>query len=168
MKFYNTLIYMRRRRKKHVFYLCPVGTPKPTIFTAYEGNPPLMPKAIMNKIYFIFFWSFTILVGCSTEGVLKSETVNKTVVDTHVVTNPSSSPIEGMDQVQFMDTTVFDLELSGILQDDVPQAIVIPAGTVTVNQIPERMNKWLVAVQKSDGRVHGQDLDNPARTLLAW
>jgi hypothetical protein len=56
-------------------------------------------------------------------------------------------------QVTFIDSLTFDTQLGDRLRSEVPEVIVVPASPVTVNAIPERLDKWFHAVESSGGKV---------------
>jgi len=55
--------------------------------------------------------------------------------------------------VQFMDTTGFDYKLSASLEAGQEQVLVLFPAVITLNNIPERIDKWLSKVEKLGGKV---------------
>lgn len=55
--------------------------------------------------------------------------------------------------ISFFDSGGFDRKLSDILRADPPEASITFVTSPTVNDLPERLDKWLVAVEKYDGTV---------------
>jgi len=67
--------------------------------------------------------------------------------------------------VSFFDTSHFDKQLSSVMSRGATAAMVTFEAPATVNDIPERLNKWLSVVEKNGGMVELQpDPDYPAIT----
>ncbi|MFH1136346.1 MAG: hypothetical protein V1816_09730 [Pseudomonadota bacterium] len=56
-------------------------------------------------------------------------------------------------EVQFFDSGSFDRKLSSTLAQNPPEAAVAFAAPVSLNHLPERLDKWLNKVEESGGRV---------------
>jgi hypothetical protein len=60
-------------------------------------------------------------------------------------------------EVQFLDSRTFDSNLSDALGNQPWRVIVTPVAPFSVNEIPERLDKWLYVVQDSGGTVLVQE-----------
>ncbi len=69
-------------------------------------------------------------------------------------------------EVQFMDTTGFDYKLSASLEARQQSVDVLFPAVITLNNIPERMDKWLSKVEKFGGKVEIQAEPEPGRGLI--
>ena len=58
------------------------------------------------------------------------------------------------EHLNFMDTVVFDNNLSQSMSADAENIQIAITGQVSINQIPERLGKWLSAVVDKQGRVN--------------
>ena len=68
----------------------------------------------------------------------------------------TKNPAEGATvsgEVQFLDSFSFDRKLSASLGAGQPQVDVLFPAVITLNNIPERMDKWLSKVEKFGGKV---------------
>ncbi len=60
-------------------------------------------------------------------------------------------------QLRFLDSEIFEKQLHNSLAADFPEVMVVFAGTdATVNEIPDRIDKWLFTVAKKEGKVDFQ------------
>ena len=57
---------------------------------------------------------------------------------------------------------MFDRDLAGAMGQGYPQIAVDVAGSFSLDVIPERLERWLVAIQDSGGRVEVEALPDPA------
>lgn len=76
----------------------------------------------------------------------------------------------GVTAVEFLDTSGFDKSLSSVLQEDAPMVEVNFMAPITVNEVPERLNRWFATVEKHEGTVTVQadpDLRHPPSRFLA-
>ncbi|MBU1229223.1 MAG: hypothetical protein KKA55_06235 [Proteobacteria bacterium] len=69
-------------------------------------------------------------------------------------------------EVQFMDTSGFNYKLSASLGAKLEQVDVLFPALITLNNIPERMDKWLSMVEKFGGKVEIQAEPEPGRGLI--
>lgn len=69
-------------------------------------------------------------------------------------------------EVQFMDTSGFNYKLSASLGAKQEQVDVLFPAVITLNNIPERMDKWLSMVEKFGGKVEIQAEPEPGRGLI--
>ncbi len=69
-------------------------------------------------------------------------------------------------EVQFLDTTGFDYKLSASLEAKQEQVDVLFPAVITLNNIPERMDKWLSRVEKFGGKVEIQAEPEAGRGLI--
>jgi len=69
-------------------------------------------------------------------------------------------------EVQFMDTTGFDYKLSASLEAGQQSVDVLFPAVITLNNIPERIDKWLSKVEKFGGKVEIQAEPEPGRGLI--
>ena len=77
-----------------------------------------------------------------------AETTTSTVTDTPVTDQPPSTV-----SVDFFDARSFDKKLAKALRKTPPEATVRFLAPVTVNDIPDRLEAWLAAVEKYDGTI---------------
>ena len=64
----------------------------------------------------------------------------------------SKSP-EELENVVFIDTSLFDKDLADAMSADTESITVVPVGNLSVNQLPERLSKWLGAVSDKQGEI---------------
>ncbi|MDO9631659.1 MAG: hypothetical protein Q7I92_07165 [Humidesulfovibrio sp.] len=69
-------------------------------------------------------------------------------------------------EVQFMDTTGFDYKLSASLEAGQESVDVLFPAVITLNNIPERMDKWLSKVEKFGGKVEIKADPEPGRGII--
>lgn len=79
--------------------------------------------------------------------------------------NPAAGT-QAQKEVQFMDTTGFDYKLSASLEAKQESVDVLFPAVITLNNIPERMDKWLSKVEKFGGKVEIQAEPEPGRGLI--
>jgi hypothetical protein len=66
-------------------------------------------------------------------------------------------------QMMFLDSRIFDENLSGTMYGESQKITIdVPAG-FTLNEIPERFDRWLYAVKESGGKVVAKP-ENPPKT----
>lgn len=70
-------------------------------------------------------------------------------------------------EVQFLDSTSFDRKLSASLSVNEPEVTVLFPATITLNNIPERMDKWLCRVEKYGGKVEIQAEPEAGRGIIS-
>lgn len=81
----------------------------------------------------------------------------------------AQNPAEGaavLGEVQFLDSFSFDRKLSASLGAGQPRVDVVFPAVITLNGIPERMDKWLSKVEKFGGKVEIQVEPEPDRGIL--
>lgn len=81
----------------------------------------------------------------------------------------TKNPAEGATvsgEVQFLDSFSFDRKLSASLGAGQPQVDVLFPAVITLNNIPERMDKWLSKVEKFGGKVEIQAEPEPGRGII--
>lgn len=69
--------------------------------------------------------------------------------------------------VEFFDSGSFDRKLSNALNADPPTVTVTFPAPITVNGIPERLDKWLAMVEKYGGTVELKPEDDGTRGLIS-
>ncbi len=79
--------------------------------------------------------------------------------------NPAAGTTAQKD-VQFMGTTGFDYKLSASLEAKQEQVDVLFPAVITLNNIPERIDKWLSKVEKFGGKVEIQAEPETGRGLI--
>ena len=79
--------------------------------------------------------------------------------------NPAAGA-EALKEVQFLDSFSFDRKLSASLAARQDQVDVVFPAVITLNNIPERMDKWLNKVEKFGGKVEIQAEPEPGRGLI--
>jgi hypothetical protein len=76
-------------------------------------------------------------------------------------TNTQQAPAGA--ELSLYDSITFDIKLSSALGKERPAVTVRPVAPFTLNQIPERIDKWLDAVRKHGGQIELKpDPDYPA------
>lgn len=75
--------------------------------------------------------------------------------------------VEALKEVNFLDSSSFDRKLSASLSANQPQVDVVFPATITLNNIPERMDKWLSKVEKFGGKVEIQAEPELGRELFS-
>lgn len=70
-------------------------------------------------------------------------------------------PESAQRHMTFLNSRIFDRDLSKAMATKVQHVVIDVAGSFSLDVIPERMEKWLVAVQDSDGQVQAQALPSP-------
>lgn len=74
----------------------------------------------------------------------------------------------GETTLEFFDSGSFDKKLSKALRDDLEVVSVEFPAPTSVNTIPERLDKWLAAVEKDEGKVELKpDPDHADRGILS-
>ncbi|MBI5519484.1 MAG: hypothetical protein HY916_05440 [Desulfovibrio sp.] len=80
------------------------------------------------------------------------------------------NPAEGapaLSEVQFLDSGSFDRKLSASLSARQPLVTVVFPASITLNNIPERMDKWLAKVEKFGGKVEIQPEPEAGRGIIS-
>lgn len=70
-------------------------------------------------------------------------------------------------EVQFLDTGGFDRKLSSALSAKQPEVTVVFPAAITLNSIPERLDKWFSKVEKFGGTVDIQAEPEPGRSIIS-
>lgn len=70
-------------------------------------------------------------------------------------------------EVQFLDTGGFDRKLSSALSANQPEVTVSFPAAITLNSIPERLDKWFSKVEKFGGTVDIQAEPEPGRSIIS-
>ncbi len=70
-------------------------------------------------------------------------------------------------EVQFLDSLSFDRKLSASLAVNEPEVTVFFPASITLNNIPERMDKWLSKVEKFGGKVEIQAEPDADRGIIS-
>jgi len=82
-----------------------------------------------------------------------------------VPTNSSSSQFASstpLSEIEFLDISTFDADLSSSMKAALSTITVITLSPVTVNEIPERLEKWLAAVKEKGGSI---DMEPKTRSI---
>lgn len=59
-----------------------------------------------------------------------------------------------LNEIEFLDTGAFDSDLSSSMRAAISTITVTTLSPVTVNEIPERLEKWLAAVRENGGTIN--------------
>lgn len=78
----------------------------------------------------------------------------------------NAAPVTPQKEVQFLDSSSFDRKLSASLAGTEPEVNVVFPANITLNNIPERMDKWLSKVEKYGGRVEIQAEPEAGRSII--
>lgn len=78
----------------------------------------------------------------------------------------ASSSADEPAQLVFLDSRIFDEELSDAMSDETSKIVVQVPGAFSLNDIPERMDRWLYAVKDGGGKVAAEP-ENPSRGLVS-
>ena len=73
----------------------------------------------------------------------------------------ASVPKPPKSQIAFIDSRIFDEELTDALTAGLPEVTVETDASVTLGHIPERMDKWLYAVREADNPVVARPTQEP-------
>ena len=65
----------------------------------------------------------------------------------------SGNSVQGPVQLAFFDSRIFDDELQKSMQSESPEITVKAPGSFSLNNIPERVDRWLYSVKESGGKV---------------
>ena len=85
---------------------------------------------------------------------------------TDATSQQASQVAEGPVQLAFLDSRIFDEELSSSMSDESPKITVnVPVG-FDLNDIPERFEPWLYAIKEGGGEVVAKP-ENPSRGLVS-
>lgn len=76
----------------------------------------------------------------------------------------NQAPSEPADpsRVEFMDSATFDHQLAEALHTSQDEVTVVPLAPVGLNQMPQRLDKWLSAVKESGGKVKAAPVETTA------
>ncbi len=80
------------------------------------------------------------------------------VVETTTMPEPA---VRQIDNLQFVDMSVFDSNLSSSLGDKTQAVMVNMPAKFSLNDIPDRMNIWLERVQESGGTINVKPIPDP-------
>ena len=69
--------------------------------------------------------------------------------------SPKGPPRE---QISYLDTSAFDRNLSNSLGADLPEVVIPVQDKMTPVAIPERLNKWLSAVDANGGQIQVKEM----------
>ena len=96
------------------------------------------------KRIFVYGLITSLLVGCFV-------LVPKSLVDS---SNLYQNNYQKLEKVTFLDTNSFDDELSGTMLAKTQAITVTTLASVSINEIPQRLNKWLSAVTAQHGHIY--------------
>jgi hypothetical protein len=94
----------------------------------------------MNAV--LLFAMMLTFVSCGRQGIMP---LNRGLENTPE--NPAET------EVQFLDSASFDTRLSSALSRSAPSVTVEFPAAVSINDIPERLDKWLFMVEENSGKV---------------
>ncbi len=80
---------------------------------------------------------------------------------------PSGPAAAPQGEVQFLDTGGFDRKLSAALAAKQPEVVVSFPAAITLNSIPERLDRWFSKVEKFGGTVDIQAEPEPGRSIIS-
>ena len=88
-------------------------------------------------------------------------------------TSAKKNSVEEIQTIQFLNSNIFDKQLSKALSNKEPTVKVTFPIAFTTNEIPERVDKWIVAIQDYEGTIDVKPeqierglLDNLVRSLI--
>ncbi|PCI40516.1 MAG: hypothetical protein COA73_15655 [Candidatus Hydrogenedentota bacterium] len=110
------------------------------------------------KRLLIAFTAFS-LAGCQTVQKAPMEAAPMETSSAEVQAMPSSTVqiIDATKEVTFLDLSGFDEDLSMNLGDRNKNVVVVAPAKFSLNNIPERLEKWLSAVKDSGGKVQAKE-----------
>lgn len=73
---------------------------------------------------------------------------------------------KSMNELTFIDATVFDRELSMAMKAKEDTIEVDPIAEFSPNDIPERLGKWFSTIDQHDGKLETEDTSSKKRGLL--
>lgn len=103
------------------------------------------------------------LVACqTTETATDVNATQEATPPTKVEPAKVSKPVEAMppEPLVFMDSWVFDQDLSSNLNGSHDNIEVSTRAKMTLNDIPDRMDKWLSKVKETGGTVQAQAIES--------
>ena len=90
------------------------------------------------KSFTFLLAGFWLLTGCSDTRPNEQEAINSGAIES---------------QISFLDSGSFDNSLSRAMKVELETVEVIPLATISVNELPPRLNKWLTTVSDTGGTV---------------
>lgn len=87
---------------------------------------------------------FLVLVGCAS-----------------TTTQPNTTPKAN---INFIDMEVFDTDLSNAMTSHLSPITITPLAPINVNDMPERLGKWLTAVRERGGKI---DIEPKTKSLVS-
>lgn len=119
-----------------------------------------------------------VLTGCATDGAQQTPIVdatdtNKAISATQMaaaaIAKPAAAAIPKQEKVElaFINSRTFDTDLSDAMRALAPEIVVTAASPFTLNNIPERLDKWLGLVKEKGGTVTAQALPPKDQQLAA-
>ena len=100
----------------------------------------------MKNAYFVWivFFAFGVISQITSANPSNTSTPSK-------INN-----VEEIQTIQFLNSNIFDKQLSKALSNKEPTVKVTFPIAFTTNEIPERIDKWLVAIQDYEGTIDVQ------------
>jgi len=71
-----------------------------------------------------------------------------------------------LDELVFKDSRLFDKELSISMKASKDDIEIYPLDKFSLNEIPERMDRWFVAVDQNEGKVETEDISSKKRGVF--
>jgi hypothetical protein len=79
---------------------------------------------------------------------------------------PTVSSSDSMEKIEFYDSEIFDMDLGKLLQQEPVEIEVAIVSPFSLNDVPERIDKWLVSIKEYKGDVSTKpDPDYPKRKM---
>lgn len=119
-----------------------------------------------------------ILSGCATDSpqqtpIVDASDTNKAIAATQMaatsINKPAAAtkPTQQKVELAFINSRTFDSDLSDAMRANTPEIVVTAASPFTLNNIPERLDKWLGLVKEKGGTVTAQALPPKDQQLAA-
>ncbi len=106
----------------------------------------------MNRLFLPIFIVLIIGACANTKTKVISEYDNETTTQ--------------LNKLAFTDSKLFDKELSISLKSGQDKIEIQPLDPFSLNEIPPRMDRWFVAVDKNEGKVETEDISSKKRGIF--
>jgi len=83
-----------------------------------------------------------------------------------ILISACANTLKPLDKLAFKDSKLFDRELSLAMKAEEEKIEVMPLDKFSMNKIPERMDRWFVAIDNNEGKVESVDVSSKKRGVL--
>jgi len=108
-----------------------------------------------------------LLAGCTADGATSPPAADasqsqgaklQTVSLSPGQTADTPAPSDKSAQLAFLDLSGFDADLSQSMREENREVVVKVPGRFSLNEIPDRMDKWLSRIKESGGKVQAEEI----------